>query len=403
MTDLIDATVTTSDASRDQQHAQRHDHQRRDALAERLFGAFTLGSELLTIDLGRRLGLYDTVHAAGSVTSSELAQRSGIHERYAREWLEQQAAAGIVDVVAKAGTDLGEDAGADTGTETGTQTDKALTRRFALPAAHVPVLVDPDHPSNVLGFAPFLTGFALTLPTVADAYRTGAGVSFEEFGAEVRHGIATLNRPGFTQFVGKWIGRLPDVAERLSTGGTVLDAGCGTGWSTVAIARAFPEAQVIGIDLDAASVAEASALVTKEGLADRVHIELANAADLRTRLVDDGFDLVTVFEALHDMGEPVAALRSIRAAVRAGGAVLVADELVADRFTAPAGEVERMQYAASVLHCLPATMAESQAIASGTVLRAPTVRSWAAEAGFTTNELEIEHDFWRFYRLDLTG
>lgn len=396
MTDLIDIDATAtdrnpdtgSDHQRDPQGDQRRDQQRRDALVERLFGAFTLGSELLTIDLGRRLGLYETVLAAGSVTSGELARRSGIHERYAREWLEQQAAAGIIDVI--------RDAGAGTGNET----ESALTRRFALPAAHVPVLVDPDHPSNVLGFAPFLTGFALTLPAVVQAYRTGAGVSFDEFGDEVRHGIATLNRPGFTQFVGEWISRLPDVAERLRTGGTVLDAGCGTGWSTVAIARAFPEARVIGIDLDAASIAEARTLITEQGLVDRVHVEVANAADIRTLGVDSEFDLATVFEALHDMGEPVAALQSIRAAIRADGAVLVADELVADRFTSPAGEVERMQFAASVLHCLPATMAESQTIANGTVLRAPTVRSWAADAGFTTKELQIEHDFWRFYRLD---
>lgn len=170
MTDLIDADATATGnalgAGRDQQRDQPRDQQRRDALAERLFGAFTLGSELLTIDLGRRLGLYETVHAAGSVTAAELAQRSGIHERYAREWLEQQAAAGIIDVVAGPGIGTGSGTGDDTGA--------ALTRRFALPAAHVPVLVDPDHPSNVLGFAPFLTGFALTLPAVVQAYRTGA-------------------------------------------------------------------------------------------------------------------------------------------------------------------------------------------------------------------------------------
>jgi 2-polyprenyl-3-methyl-5-hydroxy-6-metoxy-1,4-benzoquinol methylase len=354
--------------------------ERRDALAERLFDAFIAGAELLTVELGRRLGLYETIGRLGAVTSGDLASGSGIAERYAREWLEQQAAAGILDV---------REDSAD-----------ALTRRFELPAGHATVLLDPEHPANMMAMAPFLTGFALTLPAVAQAYRTGAGVAFEQFGSEVRHGIGWGNRPMFVTSLPGWIEALPDVAERMRTGGAVLDLGCGTGYSSAALANAFELIRVDGIDLDPASIAEARSLVAGAGLADRVNFSVANASDPTALPQSDRYELVTIFEALHDMGDPVSALRAVRPRLAPGGAVLVADERVADTFTAPAAQVDRLMHAASVLHCLPATMAESQTTANGTVLRAPTVRRWAAAAGFVVTELPVDNELWRFYRLD---
>jgi ubiquinone/menaquinone biosynthesis C-methylase UbiE len=353
-----------------------------EALVERLFASFVAGSELLTVELGRRLGLYEAVRRGGAVTSRDVASSAGIAERYAREWLEQQAAGGFLDVVA--------------------DTAEPSTRTFAIPAAHLPVLVDADDPANVIGLAPFLTGFALTLPEVADAYRTGAGVAFEQFGPEVRHGIGLANRPVFVNGVAGWIETMPDVAEQLRVGGAVLDLGCGVGYSTAAIATAFPNVTVDGLDLDSASIAEARADCAR--FADRVRFTLGNASDV-TDLPNavGGYHLVTVFEALHDMGDPIGALRAARTVLAPGGAVLVADERVAETFTAPAGEVDRLMHAASVLHCLPATMAESQATANGTVLRSSTVRRWAEAAGYTTVELPIENPLWRFYRLEPTG
>ncbi|HEY5879771.1 MAG TPA: hypothetical protein VIU11_12745, partial [Nakamurella sp.] len=202
MTDLLEQPVT---AASDQD-------ERRDALSARLFGSFLAGAELLTVELGRRLDLYRVVHEHGPVTAAELAGRAGIVPRYALEWLEQQAAAGFLDVAA------------DTG--------QAQSRRFELPAAHVPVLLDADHPANTSACAPFLTGLGLTLPDVARAFRTGAGVSYESYGAEVRHGIGLGNRPMFVTDLPTWLGHLPDIEHRLRQGGTVLDQGCGTGWSS---------------------------------------------------------------------------------------------------------------------------------------------------------------------------
>ncbi len=176
----------------------------------------------------------------------------------------------------------------------------------------------------------------------------------------------------------------------------MLDQGCGLGHSSVALALAYPAITVRGVDLDEASVQEARHTAAEAGVADRVSFAVADAA----APAGPGVDLVTIFEALHDMADPVGVLTAARAALAEGGSVLVGDERVADVFTAPAGEIERLQYAFSVLHCLPATRAEGSAAANGTVLRAPTVLGWARAAGFTRPEvLDIANDFWRFYRL----
>lgn len=354
------------------------DQDRGGALAERLFGNLLGGYELLTVDVGRRLGLYTALREAGPATAAELAGRGGIAERYAREWLEQQAAAGVLDVAEETGD--------------------AVTRRFALPPEHATVLLDEEHAGYSMPTAEWMTGMALAVPAVVDAYRSAEGVPYADYGAEVREGIAAFNRPMFVADMDAWLATLPDVVERLRAGGRVLDLGCGLGWSSVAIARAFPRATVHGVDLDKASIEEARRHAEQSGVADRVTFEVRDSADL-----DPGarYDLACLFEALHDMGEPVDALRQAGAVLAPGAPVLVADERVADTFTAPAGEIERLQYAFSVLHCLPATMAESGSIANGTVLRAPTVRAGAEQAGFSSFALlPVDNDFWRFYRLD---
>lgn len=370
ITDTITTETTAAGASRGEQ------------LAERIIVGATLGSELLTIDLGRRLGLYHALFDLGPTVASEFAMAAGIAPRYAREWLEQQAAAGILDIVTPG---------------------DAETREYLLPGAHVPVLIDPVHPLNVIGAATMFSGLGLALPDVAEAYRSGEGVSFARFGDELRDGIAQLNRPSFHYGLKSWIQTMPDIAARLEYGGVVLDAGCGVGWSTIALALAYPAARIVGADTDTASIVDARANAREAGVADRVTFVEVNVSDESTIRSPFGEDyaLVTVFEALHDMGEPIRALGSFRGVLADGGAVLVADERVADEFTAPAGDIERLQYAVSVLHCLPATMAESAEVASGTVLRAPTVRGWAASAGFaSTTILPIENPFWRFYRMD---
>jgi ubiquinone/menaquinone biosynthesis C-methylase UbiE len=196
-----------------------------------------------------------------------------------------------------------------------------------------------------------------------------------------------------------WLPAVPDLDRRLRSAPPphVLDLGCGLGASSVALARAYPRATVLGIDLDEASVADARRTAAQAGVADRVSFAVGDAAQLSQ---EAPFDLVTVFEALHDMGDPVGALRAARLLLADGGSVLVADERVADTFTAPGDATERLMYGWSILHCLPATLAEGPVEATGTVLRAPVLARWAAAAGFAGFEvLAIDNPFWRFYRL----
>jgi 2-polyprenyl-3-methyl-5-hydroxy-6-metoxy-1,4-benzoquinol methylase len=364
------APVSASDTDRDDR--------RRDELVERLFGALLGGMELLSIDVGRRLGLYHALHEGGALTDAELADRSGIAQRYASEWPEQQAVAGILEIAE----------------------ETADGRRYTLPAPHADVLVATEHPAHLMGAAPSLTGLAMTVPAVTEAYRSGTGVPYAAFGAEIRHGIGSFNRPMFTGELDGWVRALPDVATQLDAAGArVLDLGCGTGWSSIALARAFPTTLVHGVDLDEASIDEARRHVAAAGLADRVTFEVRDAAGLT---VTEPVALVCVFEALHDMGRPVDVLRRAHAALAPGGTVLIGDERVAPDFTAPGDDLERFMYGWSVLHCLPATLAEpDHTVANGTVLREPTVHRWAEAAGFTrTRTLPIDNDFWRFYRLD---
>jgi 2-polyprenyl-3-methyl-5-hydroxy-6-metoxy-1,4-benzoquinol methylase len=353
------------------------DTARRDALVERLFGA-TIGTlELFGVYLGDRLGLYAALSGSDALSPDELARRAGIAPRYAREWLEQQAVAGILDVD---GANDGE-------------------RRYRLPAEHAEVLVDPQSAFYLAPFASLLASIGGVLPELLDAYRTGRGVPFSRYGADLRDGQAAINRPAFTLEMADWVATMPDVDARLKSDppARIADVGCGAGWSTIALARAFPKANVEGIDLDEASIADARRNAAEAGMADAVTLHVRDAADPAAKGV---YDLACMFEALHDTPRPVEVLAALHQMLRDDGSMLLADERVADSFTAPGDELERMMYGWSITHCLPAAMVDQPADPTGTVLREPTVRDLAAQAGFASVEvLPIENDFFRFYRL----
>jgi SAM-dependent methyltransferase len=352
----------------------------RDAFAERLFGAALGAYELMTVHLGDRLGYYRALSEKGELTSGELAGATGTAERYAREWLEQQAVAGILEV---------DDAAAG-----------PAERRYRLPAAHGEALVDRDSLAHVTPMARFGMSFAQTLPAIEEAFRTGGGVPWEEYGELGRHAQGDANRPLFANLLGsEWLPAIADVHERLLADppARVADIACGAGWSSVAIARAYPNAIVDGYDLDEASVELARENVAGSEVADRVTVHLRDAGDPE---LAGSYELVTVFEAIHDMSRPVEVLRALRGLATEDGAVIVMDERVADAFTAPGDEVERLMYTYSVLCCLPVGLADTPSAGTGTVMRADTLRGYASEAGFADVEvLPIEHEVFRFYRL----
>jgi ubiquinone/menaquinone biosynthesis C-methylase UbiE len=177
----------------------------------------------------------------------------------------------------------------------------------------------------------------------------------------------------------------------------VADIGCGTGWSTIALAQGYPHARVDGFDLDPASIATARANAEHAGVSDRVTLHVRDAAD---PVLGGQYDFAFAIETIHDMADPVGALAAMRRMVGDGGTVMIGDERVAETFTAPGDPIERLMYAASVVHCLPVGMSEEPSAATGTVMRPDILRRYAGAAGFREVEvLPIENDVWRFYRL----
>jgi SAM-dependent methyltransferase len=355
--------------------------ERRDALVESLFGATIATMELFAVHIGDRLGFYRTLAEAGAATSTELANRAGTNERYTREWLEQQAMAGILDVV-------------DTG--------DPFTRRYSLPPGHDEALTDRDSLSFVAPMVRMTVGMVSPLPDLLDAFRNGGGVPYPAYGADTREGIADMNRVMFiNQLASEWFPALPDIHNRLLDAkrpARVADIGCGSGWSSIAIAQGFPNVQVDGFDVDDASIALANENAAALGLQDRLTFQVRDAGDPE---LAGTYDFATAFECIHDMANPVGALAAMRRLVGEGGTVLIADERVADVFDASTlDEIERLMYGFSVLHCLPVGMADEPSAGTGTVMRFDTLKQYATEAGFSAVEvLPIENIFWRFYRL----
>ncbi len=216
----------------------------------------------------------------------------------------------------------------------------------------------------------------------------------------MRSAISGLNRPMFLNMLGsQWFPAITEVDRRLRSQppARVADVGCGTGWSSIAVAKAYPLVTVDGFDLDSASIEDARHNAQVSGVADRVKFEVRNAADPS---LAGTYDLATAFETIHDMSDPVGALRAMRSLTKAGGMVFIADERVAEEFTAPGDELERFMYGWSAVHCLAVGMVDQPSAGTGTVMRPNKLREYAREAGFADVEiLPIENDFWRFYRL----
>ena len=351
-----------------------------EALVGRLFEAGLGSMDLLTVYIGDRLGLYPLLVELGPVTASEFASKAGIHDRYAREWLEQQAVTGILDV---------DD-----------PTKIEGDRRFSLPASYVDPLTNPDSLLSITPLARTVVAAAQVLPSLLKAYRTGEGVPWGAFGTDMIESQGDFNRPWLVNLFGsEYLPSLPDVHERLLADppARVADVACGVGWAATAIAKAYPKAEVDGFDPDESSIMMARRLAKEAGVDDRVRFEVRDGATIG----DQGpYDLAVVVESIHDMSRPVEVLAAIRRSLAPGGALLVADERVADKFTAPGDEIERFMYAASVLVCLPGGLAEQPSASTGTVMRAGTLRDYAMQAGFHEMEvLPFEPGLLRFYRV----
>jgi SAM-dependent methyltransferase len=342
-------------------------------LVERIFSASVATMDVFGIYLGERLGLYRALSEHGPVSAAELAERSGIDARYAREWLEQQAVSGIVEY----------DGG-----------------QFRLPVEHAAVLAEREDANYFAPIARMLVAAAGQLPALVSAFRSGEGIGWDGYGRDMVEGQSELNRPFFLHQLGNEIlAAIPAVHDRLARPEVrVAEIGFGGGWASIAIARAYPGCAVDGFDPDALSVRLATENAEAAGLAGRITFHRMDGAEAAVR--GKTYDLVCAFECIHDMADPVSVLRSMRALAGQDGIVLVMDERVPDEFRGASDEVERFMYGWSVTTCLPNGLAESPSAATGTVLRKPILERYAREAGFGGVEvLDIENDFFRFYIL----
>lgn len=354
-----------------------------DAALDRVVASILASIDLAAIALGGRLGWYDALADGTPRTAAELAEATGTDARYAREWLEQQAAAGLL---------LVDDVAAD-----------PEQRRFAMTAGLAEVLTDAESVNAMAANVQQLTVSLGNLDRLEHAYRTGTGVPWAEHGEPMVRRQAETTRVGFTRLLPGWFAAVPELeaALRLRQDLRVLDVGCGLAWSSIGLARHFPLARVDAVDVDPTTVDLARRNVSEAGLADRVTVHLGDAAAVG---LEPGYHLVTAFECLHDLPHPVPVLATMRALAAqpdgGQGAVVVADEAAGERFRAPAGRMDRMMYGFSLLSCLPDSMSTPGSAALGTVLRPDTLRRLAAEAGFGSVEiLPVEHRSWRFYRL----
>jgi 2-polyprenyl-3-methyl-5-hydroxy-6-metoxy-1,4-benzoquinol methylase len=352
--------------------------QERDAFLERMLASAGGLFEIFTVYIGDRLDLYRALAEHSPMTSIQLANATRTQERYVREWLEQQTVTGILQV---------ENA-----------TAPALERRFIIPSSRVEVLVERDSLNYLAPLAQLAVGAVSPIHSVLDAFRNGGGVPYADYGADLVEGQGAINRAMYLQELGQaWLPSIPDVHAKLLEGGKIADFGCGVGWSSIGMAQAYPNAQVDGFDLDRLSIEQARHHAADARLNGRLTFHLRDAGDPS---LAGQYDLVTAFECVHDMSNPVAALRTMRHLAGENGAVIIADERVGDAFTPEGNDVEWMMYGWSVLHCLPVGMADEPSVGTGTVMRADTLRDYAEQAGFSRVEvLPIDNFFFRVYRL----
>jgi SAM-dependent methyltransferase len=349
-----------------------------DEFAEKLFGAVLGALDTWAVFVGDRLGLYEILADHGPMSEAELSTRASMHRRYAREWLEHQVTAGILEV------------------DVASLPPQA--RRYRLPPAQREVLTDKDSLAYLAPFVRLVVAGGSQMPRLMDAYRNGGGVSWSEFGTDMRTGQAEMNRPWFIQELGsKWLPSVPQIHDRLLNGARVADVGCGEGWSTIAMAQAYANVSIDGFDIDMASIHAARSHALAAGVSERVRFEQTNVGTLD---VESHYDLVTAFECIHDLPDPISVLSSMRRMSKDDGHVLIMDEAVGEQFGERTDEVERLMYGFSLFVCLPDGMSHDSSIATGTVMRPSVLWDYALRAGFSEVEvLPIETELWRFYQL----
>jgi len=306
------------------------------AFVHKAFGDIAGALTSAMVVLGDRLGLYKALAGAGGLSPAELTGRTGTAERYVREWCAGQAAAGYITY------------------------DRA-TGSYMLPDAHAAALTDEDSPAFVLGGFQGMTAAMRATSKVADAFRSGGGVGWHEHDPDLFTGVERFFRPGYlANLVSSWIPALDGAEAKLATGARVADVGCGHGASTIIMAKAFPRATFVGFDYHQASIDTATQRAREAGLGN-TRFELASAKGYP----GSGYDLVTFFDCLHDMGDPVGAARHVRKSLAPDGSWMLVEPFANDHAEDNLNLIGRVFYSVSTLVCTPASLSQEVGLALG--------------------------------------
>lgn len=323
----------------------------------------TLSAALIVV--GDKLGLYKAMAGAGPMTSSELAERAGIAERYAREWLAGQAAGGYVDYDPQTG-------------------------RYSLSEEQAYMMADENSPVFMPGFFEAATSAIKAEPKITEAFRTGAGVGWHEHDQGLFRGTERFFRPGYAaNLVNSWIPALDGVDEKLKSGARVADVGCGHGASTILMSQAYPRSTFIGFDYHEPSIRTARERAAAAGLTDRVSFEVAAAKDYPGK----GYDFVAFFDCLHDMGDPVGAAAHVLETLDADGTWMVVEPMAGDRVEQNLNPIGRIFYCASTFICTPASLSQEVGLALGAQAGETRLRDVVMKGGFTRFRRATETPF----------
>lgn len=315
--------------------------------------------------IGDRLGLYRALAEHGAMTSAELAERTGTHERYVREWLANQAASGYLEY-------------------------DAATRRFILPPEHQPVLADESSPVLLCGLYQIAQTLYADEPQISEAFRTGRGFGWHEHDARLFSATERFFRPGYNaNLVASWIPALDGVEAKLRRGAHVADVGCGLGTSTIVMAKAYPKSRFVGYDYHETSILAAQRAAESAGVSDRVRFEVAAA----TAFPGNGYDFIACFDCIHDMGDPAGAVGHIRDALAPDGTFMMVEPFANDALEDNLNPVGRIYYAASTILCTPASLSQKVGLALGAQAGEARLHAIVTGAGFTRFRRATETPF----------
>jgi SAM-dependent methyltransferase len=316
------------------------------------------------IAIGERLGLYKAL-AAGPLTSGELASKTGTHERYVREWLNAQAAGGYI-------------------------TYDPESKAYRLPPEQALALAVEDSPAYLPGFFLVAISVARDLDKIIQAFRTGEGVGWHEHDSMLFEGTEKFFRPGYNaNLIPSWLPALDGVTEKLSKGAMVADVGCGHGTSTVIMAKAYPQSRFFGFDYHSGSIERARQLAQSAGVDERIVFDVASAK----AYPGVAYDLVTFFDCLHDMGDPVGAARHVLQSLAPDGTWMIVEPFAGDKTEDNLNPVGRIFYAASTMICTPASLSQEVGAALGAQAGEAKIREVVTAGGFTRFRRAAETPF----------